>query len=189
MSDHLNSFLYLWEKKSIRHSSLLSIKLQNKHDWLNSSPPSAAYMHRWTGSALVQIMACRLDGAKPLSEPMLSNCQGTYFNEILLEIKIFSFMKVCLNMSSAKWLPFCPGGDELTSSYLSDATDHTSWSSLGMVGISLGMHPANERHRCNVTTSLIGWAHTYCRMIPDSKLHQATAWIKEFKRLNAEKET
>ena len=42
---------------------------------VNSSPPSAAYMRRWTGSALVQIMACRLDGAKPLSEPMLTYCE------------------------------------------------------------------------------------------------------------------
>ena len=32
-------------------------------------------MRRWTGSTLVQIMACRLDGAKPLSEPMLTYCQ------------------------------------------------------------------------------------------------------------------
>ena len=37
----------------------------------NSSPPSAAYRCQWTGSALVQIMACRLFGAKPLSKPML----------------------------------------------------------------------------------------------------------------------
>ena len=28
------------------------------------------------------------------------------------------------------------------------------------LGISLGMHPANERRRYNVTMSLIGWAHT-----------------------------
>ena len=38
----------------------------------NSSPPSAAYMRQWTGSALVQVMACRLFGAKPLPEPMLT---------------------------------------------------------------------------------------------------------------------
>ena len=42
---------------------------------LNSSPPSAGYMRRWTGSVLVQIMDCRLVGAKPLSEPMLEYCQ------------------------------------------------------------------------------------------------------------------
>ena len=37
----------------------------------NSLRPSDAYMRRWTGSSLVQIMASRLFGAKPLSEPML----------------------------------------------------------------------------------------------------------------------
>ena len=46
-----------------------------KSGWFNSSPPSATYIRWWTGSALVQIMACRLDSAKPLSEPMLSYCQ------------------------------------------------------------------------------------------------------------------
>ena len=40
------------------------------HPSLNSSPPNATYMRQWIGSALVQIMACRLDGAKPLSELM-----------------------------------------------------------------------------------------------------------------------
>ena len=41
----------------------------------NSVPPSAAYMRQWIWSALVQIMACRLYGAKPLSNPMLGYCQ------------------------------------------------------------------------------------------------------------------
>ena len=42
----------------------------------NSLPPSAVYtcMRQWNGSAVVQVMACRLFGAKPLPEPML-----TYF--------------------------------------------------------------------------------------------------------------
>ena len=42
---------------------------------INSSPPCAAYMHQWIGSALLQKMACRLFGAKPLSKPMLDYCQ------------------------------------------------------------------------------------------------------------------
>ena len=37
--------------------------------------PSAAYMRQWIGSALVQIMACRLVGAKPLSKPILGYCE------------------------------------------------------------------------------------------------------------------
>ena len=39
---------------------------------INSSPPCAAYMRQWMRSALVRIMACRLFGAKQLSEPV--NC-------------------------------------------------------------------------------------------------------------------
>ena len=39
--------------------------------------------------------------------------KGIYSNEIIFEIQIFSFKKMHLNMSSAKWRPFCPGGDEL----------------------------------------------------------------------------
>ena len=42
---------------------------------VNSSTPSAIYVHQWTGSALVQKMACRLFSAKPLPEPMLTYCQ------------------------------------------------------------------------------------------------------------------
>ena len=33
---------------------------------VSSSPPSAENMHQWIGSALVQIMACRLFAPKPL---------------------------------------------------------------------------------------------------------------------------
>ena len=32
-------------------------------------------MRQWTGSAMDQIMTCRLDDAKPSSEPMLTYCQ------------------------------------------------------------------------------------------------------------------
>ena len=49
---------------------------------INSSPPSAAYMRQWTGSALVQIMACRLFDAKPLSEPMLDFVNWTLRNKL-----------------------------------------------------------------------------------------------------------
>ena len=43
--------------------------------WVNSSPPSAAYMRQWIRSALVQIMACRLFGTKPLFKPVLGYYQ------------------------------------------------------------------------------------------------------------------
>ena len=34
---------------------------------------------------------------------------GTNFSEILIEVKIFSFKKMRLKVSSAKWRPFCLG--------------------------------------------------------------------------------
>ena len=39
---------------------------------------------------------------------------GTYFNEILIEIHTFSFKKMHLKISSAKWRPFCLGLNVLT---------------------------------------------------------------------------
>ena len=39
---------------------------------------------------------------------------GTYFSEILIEILTFSFKKMRLKVSSAKWRPFCLGLNVLT---------------------------------------------------------------------------
>ena len=38
-------------------------------------PHSATYMRQWIGSELVRIMASRLFGAKPLTQPMPGHCQ------------------------------------------------------------------------------------------------------------------
>ena len=83
--------------------------------FINSSPPSAAYMHQWISAALVQTMACRLFCAKPLPEPGLLSTGplGTNLCKILIKIQNFSFMKMHLKMPSVKWQPFCPGEDEL----------------------------------------------------------------------------
>ena len=59
-------------------------------------------------------MACRLAGAKPLSESMLDGILligplGTHFSEISIEIHTFPFKKMHLKMSSGKWRPFCLG--------------------------------------------------------------------------------
>ena len=42
---------------------------------LNSSPHIATYMRQWIGPALVQVMVCRIFGAKPLSKPVLGYYQ------------------------------------------------------------------------------------------------------------------
>ena len=41
---------------------------------IKPSPPGPAYMRQRTESALVQVMACHLFGAKPLPGPMLNYC-------------------------------------------------------------------------------------------------------------------
>ena len=62
---------------------------------LNPLGPSYAYMCQWGKPSLVQIMACGLVGAKPLSEPvagsLLIRNLGTNFIEILSKIHTFLF--------------------------------------------------------------------------------------------------
>ena len=43
----------------------------------------------------------------------------TKFSEILSKIHAFSFKKMHLKIMSAKWRPFCPGGDELNTTKIS----------------------------------------------------------------------
>ena len=89
--------------------------------------PEAALLTHWgrvthicvDKLSLVQIMACLLDGAKPLSERtnagiLLIGPLGINFSEIVIEIYIFSFKKMHLKMSYGKWRPFCLSHNELT---------------------------------------------------------------------------
>ena len=48
---------------------------------------------------------------------LLIGTLGTKFSEILIENRIFSFKKIGLNVSSAKWRPFCLGLNVLMESY------------------------------------------------------------------------
>ena len=54
---------------------------------LNDLPPSAAYMCQWIGTVLVQIMACRLFGDKPLFKPVLGYCQLDHWEQISVKFK------------------------------------------------------------------------------------------------------
>ena len=79
--------------------------------WVNSSPPSPTYMRQWTGSALVQEMACRLFGATWTNADLLSiRLLGINFSEIWSEILLFSFKKMHLKMSSAKMVAILSRG-------------------------------------------------------------------------------
>ena len=85
--------------------------------WVNSPPPSTAYIRQWIGSALVQIMACRLFGTEPLSKPMLPYCQLNSWEQISVKFKLeyyhFHSRKFIWKCRLLKWQPFCPVGDEL----------------------------------------------------------------------------
>ena len=85
--------------------------------WINSSPPSAVYMRQGTGAALVQVMAYRLFGAKPLSEPVLAYCQLDSWEQLSLksesEFYHFHSRKCIWKCRLPEWRSFCPGRDEL----------------------------------------------------------------------------
>ena len=81
--------------------------------WINSSPHSTTYMRQWIESALVQIMACRL-----LTPSHYLNQRWVIVNWILTNKLQWNFnqkkiAKIHLKISSVKWRPFCPRGDEL----------------------------------------------------------------------------
>ena len=58
---------------------LVATKMRNmKSDYLNSSPPRAAYMRKEIGSALIQILACRLFGAWWVNWTLRNKFQGNF---------------------------------------------------------------------------------------------------------------
>ena len=52
---------------------------------------------------------------------------GTNFSEILIEISTFSFKKMRLKISSAKWRPFCLGLNVLSQGSLMDSPHKDQW--------------------------------------------------------------
>ena len=116
---------------------------------VNSSPHSAAYVRRWIGSALLQIMVCRLFGTKPLSGQTfryfqeLSPGSLVYRNNLqwnFIKVENISFTEMHLNISSVKWQPFCQGvgvgsGGGLTERELSMLSDHRNAFSILMFGL------------------------------------------------------
>ena len=71
MPVHLQNFV----TKICNCKGKIAQSLQSNFQWIfNSSPLSAAYMCQWIGSTLVQVMAWRRTGAKPLPTPMLIYC-------------------------------------------------------------------------------------------------------------------
>ena len=67
-------------------------------------------MRQWTGSWLVQVMACRLFGAKLLNEPMLLHCQLHSWERISVKFESefyhFHSRKCIWKCRPLKWQPF-----------------------------------------------------------------------------------
>ena len=97
-----------------------SISSYTPSNMINLLRPSDLYMRHLTMPSLVQTMACRLLRAEPLFEPMLDYCilePEKQTSEFLSEIHTFSFKKMHLQMSSAKWRQFCLGLNVLKQSH------------------------------------------------------------------------
>ena len=75
---------------------------------------------------------------------LLIRTLGTNFNEILSEIHAFSFKKMHLKMSSAKWRPFCLGLNVLKTGYLHSCSSTTRATSSFVDGS--GKKPASIIH-------------------------------------------
>ena len=127
--------------------------------WWFNSRPSAAYMRQWMRSTLVQIMAWNWIGIISSNAALLSiGPLGTNFSEILVKIQNFSFTKMHLKISSAKWRPFCPKGDELTAwNYWLDVNSlwprdaiwrWRSWSTLFQVMACCLTAPSHYLNQC-----------------------------------------
>ena len=67
------------------------IWLVNPDDPLFNHILSAAYVRQRTGSALIQAKACRLFGAKPLPETLLTYCQSDSKEQTSVKLKYKNF--------------------------------------------------------------------------------------------------
>ena len=85
---NLSRLLYLYQDASFTKWFFFQFIVCNMStlvvERVYSSPPSAAHMRHWIGSALVQIMACRLFDPKPWSKPMLTYCQFNPYEQTLV---------------------------------------------------------------------------------------------------------
>ena len=76
---------------------------------------------------------------------LLIRLLGTNFSEILIGIETFSFKKMYLKMSSAKWRPFCLGLNVLTVSPDFGVNSNIMLSIQHRNYICMGEHPAIQR--------------------------------------------
>ena len=74
----------------------------------------------------------RINSLPPGPHKCVCELYQNWFSEILIKTQNFSFTKMYLKISSAKWQPFCPGGDELDTSTQADF-----WDFFGQIRLQL----------------------------------------------------
>ena len=108
----------MWNSRPCESGHSLGVKLfaAYKPDKLSLLTHIPLVLRRLTRSSLVQIMACRLFGAKPLPEPMVVYCQLDSWEQVSVkfESKFYHLhlIKCIWKGRLPKWRPFCPGVDE-----------------------------------------------------------------------------
>ena len=119
---------------------------------INSSPPtppSVAYMHQWTVSALVQVVTCRLFGASHYLGQCWLNVNWTTGNKFQWKWNrnSFSFEKIDMNLSSAKMTAILFRGRWVNSVELNESYMH-QWTGPSLIHVIA----------CRLTTNpLINW--------------------------------
>ena len=73
---------------------------------------------------------------------------GTNFSDILIDIHTFSFKKIDLKMSSAKWRPFFHGLNVLNIIGMND--DQNSWS----IGVRASLFPHRFKYHSKIMTQI-----------------------------------
>ena len=85
----------IWYMNKMRHwlEWFRMIQCLSRLKMLNSSPVGIEYKRQWIESAMVQIMACHLFGAKALSKLMLGYCQldPCEYNSVKFQSKYETF--------------------------------------------------------------------------------------------------
>ena len=94
---------------------------------------------------------------------------GTNLSEILIKIQYFSFSKMHLKVSSAKWRPFCPGEDELTHLWPSDTIwRQRSGSTLAQAMACCLTAPSHYLNQCWLIISKVQWHSSECTSTRDA---------------------
>ena len=118
--------------------------------WTNPSPPIEA---EW---GIYASLNCVINGSDNGLSPVRRQAiiwtnagilfigpSGTNFSEISIEMQTFLFKKMCLNVSSAKWRPFCLGLNVLTGLIVFKQVTLTAFYLISLITIFIFRHQHN----------------------------------------------